>query len=609
MKLVFCVILLVRFSCEQTFINLLFKFFENGVEQKLAEPDDIKHFLKEYDFIIVGAGTAGCVMANRLTENDKWKVLLLEAGVSENYIMEIPLLAHYFQLTNINWDYRTQPSDKYCLAMKNTECRWPRGKVVGGSSVLNYMIYTRGNRRDYDNWASLGNEGWSYKDVLPYFKKVENFTIEVDEPDYHSKGGRLSVGYAPYRTRASKAIVAAAEEMGMKYIDYNGPQQIGVSYIQASIKDGVRHSANRAYLYPIKYRHNFYFHKETIVKRILIDPDTKQAYGVEVVINEKVFVINARKEIVLSAGAINSPQLLMLSGVGPKRHLMKMDIPVIKHLKVGSNLMDHAAAGAIIFLVDKPYTLLINESVEQNNLINFFTKHRGPLTCPGGSEIITFHDLKDPKNPDGYPDIELLFQGGSILSDPTLKESFGIAEEIYKRMFEHSLFRHSFMVLPLLLLPKSKGRLILESKNYLKKPLLFPNYFADKIDMDTLIDGIKLAIDICQQPALQAIGCRLYDTPVPACSHIQFGSDPYWECHIRHFTFTLYHYSGTCKMGPKGDKSAVVDPRLRVYGIKGLRVVDASIIPNIPAGHTNAPVSMIAEKGADMIKEDWSNQF
>ncbi|KAF5272034.1 hypothetical protein FQR65_LT05015 [Abscondita terminalis] len=560
-----------QLSHQQSLIESLFKFLQEGAEQQTAEPRDTNMFWREYDFIVVGAGTAGCVVANRLTENPEWNVLLLEAGVSENYIMDLPVVANYLQFTRANWNYRTQPSEKFCLAMENNQCRWPRGKVVGGSSVLNYMIYTRGNYRDYDLWEELGNPGWSYKDILPYYKKVENFTIDSKTPEYHGKDGYLTIGYAPFRSKVSEVIIKSAQQSGMEYVDINGPKQVGVSYLQVSMKDGVRHSSSRAYLHPIKDRPNFHFHKQAMVKKVLIDPETKQTLGVEVVINKKTF----------------------------------MNIPVIKHLKVGYNLMDHIAAGGLTFVVDKPYTIRTDEVVNGESLVNFLANHKGPLTLPGGCEILAFADLKNISDSDGYPDMELLFQAGSIVSDPSFKRSFGLTDKIYDSVFKSIENKHSFMVMPMLLRPKSKGRIVLENNNYLTKPLLFPNYYAHEDDMNTMVQGIKWAVKIAQQPALQAIGARINDFPIPGCKHLKFGSDQYWDCHARHFTFTIYHLSGTCKMGPKTDRAAVVDPRLRVYGLSGLRVIDASIMPEVPAAHTNAPVFMIAEKGSDMIKEDW----
>ncbi|KAK5638073.1 hypothetical protein RI129_012368 [Pyrocoelia pectoralis] len=557
----------LQITMEQALLESLISFLGEGTQHRMNEPDDVKSFLPKYDFIIVGAGTAGCVIANRLSENPDWNILLLEAGISENYLMDLPVLVSYLQFSEANWKYKTMPSEKYCLGMDNHQCNWPRGKVVGGSSVLNYMIYSRGNYRDYDNWEKMGNPGWSYKDVLPYFKKTENFSIPTDyDQDYHGSEGYLSVGYAPYRTKLSEHIVKAALETGMNYVDYDGKTQVGVSYLHLSMKDGLRHSSSMAYLHPVKRRNNLHFRKRAMVKRVIIHPVSKQTVGVEVVLGGTTYTLRAKKEVILAAGSINSPQLLMLSGVGPKNHLKQMDIPVIQNLKVGYNLIDHVTVGGLTFLINENISLVVVRL---------------------------------------YPNVELLFQGGSLTSDPLLHRNYGVTRENYKAVYGDIEDRHSYMVLPILLHPRSRGRVALKDNSYKSKPLIYPNYFAHQEDLDTLIQGIKQAINISQQPALQSIGTRLHKTPIPGCRDFEFGSDRYWECHIRHFPFTLFHPSGTCKMGPKVDGKSVVDSRLRVHGVTGLRVIDASIIPQINSGHTAAPVYMIAEKGSDMIKEDW----
>lgn len=571
-------------------------------------PDSTDEFtiLPEYDFIVVGAGTAGCVIANRLTENPKWKVLLIEAGYIETPIMDFPILANYLQFTDANWRFNTMPSQRYCMGMENGQCNWPRGKVMGGSSVLNYMIYTRGNKKDYDNWAKLGNEGWTFDDVLPYFKKIENFTIdEYKDSEYHNTDGYLNIGYAPYHTKLSEALIEANKELGMKYVDYNGKSQIGVSYLQTSLKDGMRHSSNKAYIYPIKHRKNLHVIKMTMVKKILIDPKTKQTYGVEIIKNGRSSTVLSRKEVIVSAGAINSPQLLMLSGIGPKRHLQSLNIPVLKNSRVGFNLMDHIAVGGLTFTLEKPYSINADKMLEHNNLIDYLNYHKGPISIPGGCEALSFHDLTDPNNPDGHANIELLYVSGSIASDSLLRKNFGIREDLYQKIFKPIVDKHSFSIFPMLLLPKSKGRIMLSSADYRGKPLIFPNYFSDPEDLKTIVEATKLAINVTQQPAMMKIGTKLHTIPIPECEPLGFGTDEYLGCMAQHFTLTIYHLSGTCKMGPETDKRAVVDPRLRVHGIKGLRVIDASIMPEVISGHTNAPVYMIAEKGSDMIKQDW----
>ncbi|CAG9861253.1 unnamed protein product [Phyllotreta striolata] len=609
----FLLLTVITASLQQT--NLLdgvIRVLVDGEDQFRREPKDMPQskLLKEYDFVIVGAGTAGCVLANRLSENPDWTVLLIEAGRNENFMMDFPILASYLQFTDANWKYKTVPSNRYCLGLDNNQCNWPRGKVIGGSSVLNYMIYTRGNRRDYDHWAKLGNTGWSWDEVLPYFKKVETFTIkEHMDPRWHSQNGLLTVSYSPGKTPIADAIINASMQIGIPNVDYNAATQIGVSRLQTSMKDGVRDSSSRAYLHPASKRTNLHVIKEAMASKILIDPSTKRAYGVEYYRGGKKQIIRAKKEVISSAGAINSPQLLMLSGIGPKKHLTSLGIKVISNLKVGYNLMDHVSTGGITFMIDKPYSILVERMFSKKNLDSYLNHHQGPLTIAGGCEVLVFHDFTNPDDPDGYPEIELLYEAGSIVSDRTFQKNFGITDEIYDVVYRPIEHRDTFMVLPMLMRPKSKGKVMLKNANYKSKPLIYPNYYAYKEDMDVMLKGIRLALNISEQPALRAIGTKLHDIPIPQCSGHSFGSDAYYECMARHFTFTIYHQSGTCKMGPGGDQKAVVDPRLRVYGVNNLRVVDASIMPEIPAAHTNAPVYMIAEKGADMIKEDWGMEI
>ncbi|XP_025833266.1 glucose dehydrogenase [FAD, quinone]-like isoform X1 [Agrilus planipennis] len=585
----------------------LFDFIKESCEQAANEPDDTLEILSEYDFIVVGAGTAGSVIANRLTENPNWNVLLLEAGGSEKFIMDIPILANFLQLSEANWDYKTVPSDNYCLGMENRQCNFPRGKVLGGSSVLNFMIYTRGNRRDYDNWEKMGNTGWSFKDVLPYFKKVENFVVPGYDNDtkYHSQDGYVTVSYPPYRSSIGKAAVEAEMEYGSRYVDYNGATSIGVSFLQSSMKDGVRASASRSYLHPIKNRNNFHLKKSAMVSKILINPSTMLAYGVEFLLNNgKRYFVNASKEVIVCAGAINSPQLLMLSGIGPKEHLEEVGVPALNDLKVGYNLMDHIAVGGLTFLVnttDADSGLLKPKSFKE-----YFPNHKGVYTLSGGCETISYHDTENPLDPNGYPNIELLYLYGSLSSTRIFRRIFGIDGDIYYKVYGPIIGGSSFMVFPMLLRPKSRGRITLKDNNYLSKPVIEPNYFSEEEDLDNIIKGLKILLNITQQPAMQSIKTELYKKSIPNCEANGFGTDDYWKCMARHFTFTIYHQCGTCRMGSEDDDDAVVDPRLRVYGVKGLRVVDASIMPVIPIGHTNAPTFMIAEKGADMIKEDWN---
>ncbi|GLV38211.1 uncharacterized protein CBL_12857 [Carabus blaptoides fortunei] len=586
--------------------SLLHLMFEGGAHSN-NEPLDRSELLPEYDFIIVGAGTAGCTLAARLTENPAWTVLLVEAGRTENYLMDMPILANYLQFTDANWKYKTEPSDTSCLGFDNRQCNWPRGKVMGGSSVLNYMIHTRGNRRDYDGWAAMGNIGWDWQNVLKYFKKFETFNVAEDDPEnLHGYDGPVSVSHAPFHTGIANAILESARQMGEPIVDYNGARQVGYSYLQLHLRNGTRASASRSYLHPIARRENLHVRKYSEVDRLLMEPTTKRVFGVEFRTAGRIHRIRAKKEVIVAAGAINSPKLLMLSGIGPRQDLERLKIPVQVDLPVGYNLMDHISMGGLTFLIDQPYSLITNRILDNSStLIDYFMYHKGPMSIAGGCEVVAFYDLKDPGNPDGHPNLELLFVAGSLVSDVALRRNFGIRDDIYEKVYKPIEGQDTFMVFPMLLLPKSKGRIVLRNANPRSKPRIYSNYLAYQEDIDVIVDGVLKTIELSEQPALQALGTRLYREPLPACAQHRFGSREYWACQTRQFTFNIYHYSGTCKMGPAGDPTAVVDPRLKVHGVKGLRVVDASIIPEIPAGHTNAPSYMIGEKGADMIKEDW----
>lgn len=360
-------------------------------------------------------------------------------------------------------------------------------------------------------------------------------------------------------------------------------------------------------MFPTKNRSNLHVKKYSFVTRILIDETTIKAIGVEFVSKRKKHRVFARKEIIISGGAINSPQLLMLSGIGPKEHLKDKNIPLIKHLPgVGENLMDHVALGSLSVLINDTNSLQLNKLLDDpNNLNDFLINHNGVFTIPGGVEALAFLDLDQPGSVDGHPNLELLLASGLFSSHDVIHTFFGMKTDIYDKVYRPTENMHGFVVFPMIMRPKSKGRLWLKDANPFHYPLIDPNYFADETDLDVAVAGVRAVQQMLKTDAMKKINAKLLDTPIPDCIQHKFDTDEYWKCSARQITFTIYHLCGTCKMGPIEDSTAVVDSRLRVHGIQNLRIIDGSIIPEIPAAHINAPIIMIGEKGADMIKEDW----
>lgn len=372
------------------------------------------------------------------------------------------------------------------------------------------------------------------------------------------------------------------------------------------MKNGLRHSTNVAFIYPVLKRKNLHIRKNSQVTRILFDESGRKAIGVEYYKKKKKFRVLARKEVIISGGAINSPQLLMLSGIGPKNHLISKGIQVLRDLPVGRNLMDHVALGALTFIVNDTSTINRAKILDNANILHdFFKNRKGPLTIPGGTEALAFFDLKHPNNDDGHPDLELLFINGALGSDETIRKNFGVSDMVYNSVFKKTEQKNAYMIFPMIMRPKSKGWIELKDRNPFRYPAIYPNYFSVESDLDIIVAGVRISQQLLKTNAMKRINAKLWDAPILGCKHFTFDSDDYWKCAARHLPFTIYHLSGTCKMGPFGDPTAVVDPSLRVQGIEGLRVIDASIMPEIPAAHTNAPTIMIAEKGSDLIKEAW----
>ncbi|XP_049881172.1 glucose dehydrogenase [FAD, quinone]-like [Pectinophora gossypiella] len=582
------------------YLNLLVKLYGDSRDRKRRREEREG---REYDFIVVGAGTAGCVVASRLTEIEDWKVLLLEAGPEQPDVTLVPGLSTALIGSNIDWKYSTEPNGRSCLARPGQRCDWPRGKTMGGSSSINSMAYIRGNRLDYDEWAALGNEGWSYEDVLPYFKKSENnFNIERLNRKYHGIHGPQSVARFPFIDAPSIMITEAFNEGGLPILDYNGKEQQGTMQAQAVSEDGERVSTNNAFIAPIRdKRKNLVVKTDSEVVKILFD-EHKRAYGVKYVRHGKEHTATATKEVIVSGGAINSPKLLLLSGIGPRKQLEHFNIPVLADLHVGENLHDHVTYnGIVVALPNKTSTEVSNAEIVRHVIEYKKMKIKeGPLSGNGPVNSVSFIKT-DPHLP--APDVQ--YQCDNTNWMEYVREPIAVEKlAIFPTSFYNAVIPRT-----MLLTPKSRGRLVLNPKDPNGKPLMQPNYFGDERDLIPIIKGTRFLINLENTYAFKSRGAQFVKIPLEGCKHLKWGTDEYIKCLAMSYTSTPFHPVGTCKMGPDYDSTAVVDPRLRVYGVSGLRVIDASIMPVVPRGNTNAPSIMVGERGVALVIEDWLHNY
>ncbi|XP_074595219.1 oxygen-dependent choline dehydrogenase-like [Brevipalpus obovatus] len=560
-----------------------------------------------YDYIIVGAGSAGSVLAARLSEDPKNQVLLLEAGEKENGFSLTPHNAELLQKTEKTYAYRNMREKKCGFAFRDNRVRTPVGRGIGGGSGHNTFAYIRGNPVDYNRWEQLGASGWSWPHVFPYFLKLERITekgISIFDRGYYGTDGPTGIRGNIKPSEIGLALMRSAESLGYIRGDVNGRNQTRFSFTRETIERGQRSSTGRDYLGPASKRKNLHILTDALVHRILIDSKNMRADGVEYKKNGILYQVRANREVIVSAGVYNTPKILMLSGIGPKAELRRHGIPIVLDSPgVGENLQDHPAT--YLFYTTKPNTS--TSYIQTDQLIEnaqLYAKNFTGSFSLSGNEIRAF--VRSKYALDERPDINLVFTNGipgSAYPLSIYEYIFNYKPEFTKKYLLPQAYKSGFTIIPGNFRSISRGYVRLANRNPKEEPIIHHRYFENDLDLKVLVEAAKIANQIAlTKIAQQSIGAKPFLNTVPGCEKYSRGSDDFFRCYVQTFTLTSYHPVGTCKMGSKNDPTAVVDPELRVKGMKNLRVIDSSIMPEVITGNTNAPTIMIAEKAADIIR-------
>ncbi|XP_043481450.1 glucose dehydrogenase [FAD, quinone]-like [Leptopilina heterotoma] len=553
-----------------------------------------------FDFIIVGAGVAGPILARRLSDHAPWRVLLVEAGPEEPSLTAVPGLAFNTINTSLDWKYMTEATQPYPTACLETDgkCAWPRGKMVSGTGGMNGMMYVRGHPEIYNKWARAGNPGWSYEEIEHYFERAENpVNTKLVQDEIFKKtqtGGPINIDLFSHKPDFSDELLKAARELGYETERLRAYNQTGFIVAPMMTAGGLRGTTSKFYLRPVADKPNLRLLTNAHVSKILLNKWDMRVNGIELIDKEgKKRIMKADKEIILTAGAIGSPQLLMLSGIGPKEDLQKLGITVYQDLPVGRILLNHVSVGIPMSIKDDHYETMTIEAVNQ-----YIKDRTGPLSSTGLTQVTAF--MESSYASPGISDLQVFFDGFSSGCPET-----GHKFECPDGRIGSCPNRREIVARPTVVITKSRGYLQLRSTNPLDHPLIYPNYFTNETDLKILIEGVRKVIKLISTKSMRKWGMRLEQEPNKLCSRYHFNTDAYWECIIRVKTGPENHQSGTCKMGSASDPESVVNSQLQVHGISNLRVADASVFPILPNANPIAPIVMVAEKAADLIRYTW----